>query len=184
MTPAIWSRRWGSTAICWRSRGCWPPVSSLWKRAAAGGRGQPPAGGEAGGSRCRQRSSSRSPSGPGEAARGGHRKPARARRGCPPRGWDLMPAEPIDNLAGELKANRNLLSALAGPSIAVTVEAEGGAQAGAADRRGSDPDAGQPGQERRRGHARGRVHSSPAERARPQPSTQSGAVPKPAPACC
>jgi signal transduction histidine kinase len=40
--------------------------------------------------------------------------------------WDLMPAEPIDNLAGELKANRNLLAALAGPSIAVTVDAEEG----------------------------------------------------------
>ncbi len=43
-----------------------------------------------------------------------------------PRDWDLMPAEPIDNLAEELKANRNLLSALAGPSIAVTVEAKEG----------------------------------------------------------
>jgi signal transduction histidine kinase len=42
------------------------------------------------------------------------------------RAWDLMPAEPIDNLAGELKANWNLLAALAGPSIAVTVEAEEG----------------------------------------------------------
>ena len=38
-----------------------------------------------------------------------------------------MPAEPIDNLAGELLANRNLLSALAGPSIALTVDTEGGA---------------------------------------------------------
>ncbi len=44
------------------------------------------------------------------------------------RRWDLMPAEPINNLAGELLANRNLLSALAGPSIALTVDAEGGAQ--------------------------------------------------------
>jgi signal transduction histidine kinase len=41
--------------------------------------------------------------------------------------WDLLPAEPIDNLAGELTANRNLLSALAGPSISLTVDAEGGA---------------------------------------------------------
>jgi signal transduction histidine kinase len=41
--------------------------------------------------------------------------------------WDMMPAEPIDDLAGELMANRNLLSALAGPSIALTVEVEGGA---------------------------------------------------------
>jgi signal transduction histidine kinase len=43
------------------------------------------------------------------------------------RHWDLQPPEPIDNLAGELLANRNLLSALAGPSIALTVDVEGGA---------------------------------------------------------
>jgi len=43
------------------------------------------------------------------------------------RRWDLLPPEPIDNLAAELVANRNLLSALAGPSIALTVDAEGGA---------------------------------------------------------
>jgi signal transduction histidine kinase len=58
-----------------------------------------------------------------------------ARKGAEPLGvgrqertrrWDLMPAEPIDNLAGELLANRNLLAALAGPSIALTVDAEGG----------------------------------------------------------
>ncbi len=41
---------------------------------------------------------------------------------------DLLPAVPIANLAAELLANRNLLSALAGPSIALTVTAEGGAQ--------------------------------------------------------
>jgi signal transduction histidine kinase len=41
--------------------------------------------------------------------------------------WDLRPAEPIDNLATELLANRNLLAALAGPSIALTADAEGGA---------------------------------------------------------
>jgi signal transduction histidine kinase len=41
-----------------------------------------------------------------------------------PARWDLLPAEPIDNLSTELKANRNLLAALAGPSIAVTVDAE------------------------------------------------------------
>jgi signal transduction histidine kinase len=45
------------------------------------------------------------------------------------RRWDLMPATPIDNLAEELLANRNLLSALAGPAIALTVDAEGGAWA-------------------------------------------------------
>ena len=40
--------------------------------------------------------------------------------------WDLMPAVLIDSLAGELLANRNLLCALAGPTIAVTVDAESG----------------------------------------------------------
>lgn len=45
------------------------------------------------------------------------------------RRWDLLPALLISNFAAELLANRNLLSALAGPSIAVTVEADGGAQA-------------------------------------------------------
>jgi signal transduction histidine kinase len=44
------------------------------------------------------------------------------------RHWDLMPPVPISNLVAELKANRNLLSALAGPSIPVTVEADGGAR--------------------------------------------------------
>lgn len=43
------------------------------------------------------------------------------------RAWDLMPAVPIDNLAAELLANRNLLAALAGPAIALSVDAEGGA---------------------------------------------------------
>jgi signal transduction histidine kinase len=41
--------------------------------------------------------------------------------------WDLLPPEPINNLAAELVANRNLLAALAGPSIALTVDVEGGA---------------------------------------------------------
>jgi signal transduction histidine kinase len=41
--------------------------------------------------------------------------------------WDLMPAIPIDNLAKELLANRNLLAALAGPSIALSVDTDGGA---------------------------------------------------------
>src|ERR1017187_2079524 len=49
--------------------------------------------------------------------------PARIER---PRRWDLMPAQPIENLAAELLANCNLLSALAGPSIPLTVDAEGG----------------------------------------------------------
>jgi len=45
------------------------------------------------------------------------------------RRWDLLPALPITNLAAELLANRNLLSALAGPSIVVTMETDGGARA-------------------------------------------------------
>ncbi|MGA2754777.1 MAG: ATP-binding protein [Terracidiphilus sp.] len=44
------------------------------------------------------------------------------------RRWDLLPAVPVSNLAAELLANRNLLAALAGPSIALTVHAEGGAR--------------------------------------------------------
>jgi signal transduction histidine kinase len=43
------------------------------------------------------------------------------------RSRELIPAEPIGNLAGEVLANRNLLAALAGPAIALTVDAEGGA---------------------------------------------------------
>jgi len=41
--------------------------------------------------------------------------------------WEMLPAEPIDNLAGELVANRNLLSALAGPAITIGLDCEGGA---------------------------------------------------------
>jgi signal transduction histidine kinase len=41
--------------------------------------------------------------------------------------WDLLPALPIDSLAGELLANRNLLAALAGPTIALAVDTDGGA---------------------------------------------------------
>jgi signal transduction histidine kinase len=43
------------------------------------------------------------------------------------RHWDLLPAMPVSNLAAELLANRNLLCALAGPSIGLTVDADGGA---------------------------------------------------------
>ncbi len=41
---------------------------------------------------------------------------------------DLLPALPVANLAAELLANRNLLAALAGPAVAVTVDAQGGSQ--------------------------------------------------------
>jgi signal transduction histidine kinase len=43
--------------------------------------------------------------------------------------WDLMPAAPIENMAAELLANHNLLAALAGPTITVTVDVEKGARA-------------------------------------------------------
>jgi signal transduction histidine kinase len=43
-----------------------------------------------------------------------------------PMHWDPLPSAPIASLASELLANRNLLAALAAPSIAVTVDAEGG----------------------------------------------------------
>jgi two-component sensor histidine kinase len=43
----------------------------------------------------------------------------------PNRRWDLLPTVPVANLAAELAINRNLLAALAGPSIALTVHAEG-----------------------------------------------------------
>jgi signal transduction histidine kinase len=42
------------------------------------------------------------------------------------RSWALLPAEPIDSLAVELEANRNLLAALAGPQIALTLDARCG----------------------------------------------------------
>jgi signal transduction histidine kinase len=43
------------------------------------------------------------------------------------RRWELMPAQPIDNLAAEVLANCNLLAALAGPAITVTADIQGGA---------------------------------------------------------
>ena len=42
--------------------------------------------------------------------------------------WDLLPALPMANLAAELLANHNLLAALAGPTIALTIDVEGGAR--------------------------------------------------------
>jgi signal transduction histidine kinase len=44
------------------------------------------------------------------------------------RRWEPLPTESIDSLAGELMAKRNLLASLAGPSISLTVDAEGGAR--------------------------------------------------------
>jgi signal transduction histidine kinase len=46
-----------------------------------------------------------------------------------PRQWKSIPAEPIKNLAEELLANRNLLASLAGPTIGLTVDVQGGAAA-------------------------------------------------------
>jgi signal transduction histidine kinase len=42
--------------------------------------------------------------------------------------WEMAPAAPVQNLAIEILANRNLLAALAGPAIALTVDTLGGAQ--------------------------------------------------------
>lgn len=42
-------------------------------------------------------------------------------------GWETAPAGLIRNLAAELISNRNLLAALAGPGVALTVDAVGGA---------------------------------------------------------
>jgi signal transduction histidine kinase len=49
------------------------------------------------------------------------------RNGERSRGWETMPSAPIRNLAAELLASRHLLAAMAGPGIAVTVDAVGGA---------------------------------------------------------
>ncbi|MGA8740528.1 MAG: sensor histidine kinase [Terracidiphilus sp.] len=44
-----------------------------------------------------------------------------------PRLWKNIPAEPITNMAEELLANRSLLAALAGPTICLTLDVQGGA---------------------------------------------------------
>jgi signal transduction histidine kinase len=41
--------------------------------------------------------------------------------------WEPLLSEPINNLAEDLLANRNLLAALAGPAIALTIDTQGGA---------------------------------------------------------
>jgi signal transduction histidine kinase len=61
---------------------------------------------------------------PGFRRRAMANAPERERR----RRGDLFPALPITNLAAELLASRNLLAALAGPSIALSIETRGGAQ--------------------------------------------------------
>lgn len=41
--------------------------------------------------------------------------------------WKSIPAEPVRNLAEELLANRHLLASLAGPTVGLTVDVQGGA---------------------------------------------------------
>lgn len=68
---------------------------------------------------------------PGTETGAGPENGLRPNAGDPPvrnRRWDLLPAVPVANLAAELLANRNLLSALAGPSIGLTIDADGGAR--------------------------------------------------------
>jgi signal transduction histidine kinase len=43
--------------------------------------------------------------------------------------WNEVPPKPIHDFAWELQSNRHLLSALAGPSVTVSIDAVGGAQA-------------------------------------------------------
>jgi signal transduction histidine kinase len=43
-------------------------------------------------------------------------------------GWDPKPGSPVSSMAVELLANHNLLAALAGPAITLTVDVEGGAR--------------------------------------------------------
>jgi signal transduction histidine kinase len=57
-----------------------------------------------------------------------HAEPGQAKK-LQPKRWKNIPAEPIQNLAEELLANRNLLSSLAGPTIALTLDVQGGALA-------------------------------------------------------
>lgn len=55
------------------------------------------------------------------------RLPGDNRNAASSEGWDWTPSVPVANMAAELLSTRNLLSALAGPAIAVTVDAESGA---------------------------------------------------------
>jgi signal transduction histidine kinase len=57
-----------------------------------------------------------------------HSRRQGAGRGAAQSGWDLMPATLMANFGAELLANHNLLAALAGPGVNVTVDVEGGAR--------------------------------------------------------
>ena len=65
---------------------------------------------------------------PGNSGAASEFEPDSLQRRPPASRWDRLPGAPIRNLAAELVANRNLLSALAGPAIALTVDTAGGAQ--------------------------------------------------------
>ena len=66
--------------------------------------------------------------GPGEPTVNPDLWPVSAKK-TKPQQWKNIPAEPIQNLAEELFANRSLLASLAGPTVALTVDAQGGAVA-------------------------------------------------------
>ncbi len=153
--PGIWSRRWGSTAICWRSQACsrlpsrttetncvwWPRPAAAWSRSwsrsipthprrrAQASSGPTPSAialaSAAGPEPMREPGNAQSC--PADPAEPGRRACAWPNVGAEP-ALGLLPALPISNLAAELLANRNLLSALAGPAIALTVDTDGGAQ--------------------------------------------------------
>lgn len=55
-----------------------------------------------------------------------HGEPDRVKT-LPAKKWKSIPAEPIRNVAEELLANRNLLASLAGPTVALTLDVQGGA---------------------------------------------------------
>ena len=108
------------------SRGAGRPVRALWKRAEDGGRGQPPAGGETGQPKGREHPAT--PDSQGSAMERAafpwmEEIPSQAWTG---KHWELPPAVMVGDLAEELRSNRNLLAALAGPSIEVKVDIERG----------------------------------------------------------
>jgi signal transduction histidine kinase len=85
-------------------------------------------------------------------------------------GPEPIPHWPIDDLLihdfqDEVLASRNVLAAIAGPSIAVTVEADGGGTAGWDDERRPDPGPREPGQKRRRRDGRSGNHPPGCDRA-------------------
>ena len=70
-----------------------------------------------------------------------------------------FPPSRFRNLAEELLANRNLLASLAGPTVALTVDVQGGRCSCPHDFRGPDTDPGQPGKKRRRSYVGRRQNS-------------------------